>query len=489
MQMSSAVRIPRISSAFRPFIGGFAPLCAVLVSGAAIAFAPCGLGFRPLAGFGPLAELAPSAAQERWLAIEGGTVFDGTGAIHENATVLVRDDRIEKIGRAGEVEVPSSAERLDATGKFLAPGFVDLHFHYSPGAHASIDGSGADSSPGLPLLFLANGVTTLREMGIWIEDNERWLSEVRDLGLPTPRLLYSGPILDGTRPAYPTLSRVLLDEMDARAVANELMDQGATSLKVYFRLPASLAGAVIEEADRRNVPVHGHLEIVSPGDAIRLGLDGIEHTRSVGQALVSPKEAEAYRQAVLLESAHRSEGGYELWAGLDPHGPRGEELIRLMLERQVNLDGTLAVFEPPMDSEEPGVEVRWAGMRTMAAFTVRYAKAGGSVTMGSHGLVANAPPGLAFQRELETHVEAGMTPAEALLAATRVGAEALRLPDRGTLVHGNLADIVLFDASPLDDIANARLVHAVVLGGQVLDRDRLIAAAGDLQAREASGSR
>ena len=422
-----------------------------------------------------LAIVAPLGAQDRWLAIEGGTVFDGTGAVHENATVLVRGERVERIGPAGQVEIPTGAERIDATGKFLTPGFVDLHFHYSPGPHASIDGTGTDANPELPLLFLANGVTTQREMGQWISDNEDWLASVRAQGLPTPRLLYSGPILDGRDTAYPTISRVLLDEMDARLAANELMDAGATSLKVYFRLSVSQVAAIIEEADRRNVPVHGHLEIVDPTAAIRLGLDGIEHTRSVGRALVPPREAEEFRQAVLRESIHRGEGGLALWAALDPGGPRADALIALMLERDVNLDGTLAVFEPEFSEEDR--EVQWAAMRNMAAFTVRYAHAGGPVTMGSHGLVANAPPGLAYQREMETHVEAGMTPAETLIAATRAGAEALRLTDRGTLAHGKLADIVLFDASPLEDITNARRVHAVILGGQLLDRDRLLATA------------
>ena len=424
--------------------------------------------------------VSPGESQERWLAIEGGTVFDGTGAIHEEATVLIRGDRIETIGPVGQVDIPAGAERLDATGKFLTPGFVDLHFHYSPSESGTIDGSGTDASPELPLLFLANGVTTLREMGLWIEDNELWLADIRARGLPTPHLLYSGPILDGTNTAYPSISRVLLDEMDARRVTNELIDQGATSLKVYFRLPLNLIRAVVEEADRRNVPVFAHLEIVDARDAIRVGIDGIEHTRSVGPSLVSPKEGEAYRQGVLLESMHRAPnvGSGPLWAGLDPSGARADALIELMLERQVALGATLAVSEPAFDEE--GVEEQWAGMRNMATFTVRYAQAGGPVTMGSHGVVANAPAGLAYQRELEAHVEAGMTPSEVLQAATRVGAEALRLGDRGTLTHGKLADLVLFDADPLEDISNTRRVHAVVLSGEVLDRDRLLASAQQL---------
>ena len=424
--------------------------------------------------------VSPVESQERWLAIEGGTVFDGTGAIHEEATVLIRGDRIETIGPTGQVDIPAGAERLDATGKFLTPGFVDLHFHYSPSESGTIDGSGTDASPELPLIFLANGVTTLREMGLWIEDNELWLADIRARGLPTPHLFYSGPILDGTNPAYPSISRVLLDEMDARRVTNELIDQGATSLKIYFRLPLNLIRAVVEEADRRNVPVFAHLEIVDARDAIRVGIDGIEHTRSVGPSLVSPKEGEAYRQGVLLESMHRAPnvGSGPLWAGLDPSGARADALIELMLERQVALDATLAVFEPAFDEE--GAEQTWAMVQNMATFTVRYAQAGGPVTMGSHGVVANAPAGLAYQRELEAHVEAGMTPSEVLQAATRVGAEALRLGDRGTLTHGKLADLVLFDADPLEDISNTRRVHAVILSGEVLDRDRLLASAQQL---------
>lgn len=404
----------------------------------------------------------PAAAQEPWLAIEGGTVFDGTGALHRNTTILIRGQRIEQVGRADQVGVPAGARRLDARGKFILPGFVDLHFHYDP-----------RTSPWLPLHFLAHGVTTLREMGNWIEDNQQWLADTRAQGLPTPRLLYTGPILDGTHPAYPDGSFVLLDAMDARRVTNQLIDQGATSLKVYFRLPLTLMKAVIEEADRRNVPVHGHLEIVDPRNAIPLGLDGIEHTTSLGRALLPAKESEAYRQAVLTDNAARGPGRYRVWAKIDPAGARAAALIRLMLQHGVNLDATLAVFEPPRGVT--GNDDRWQAVRNMAAFTVRYHRAGGSVTIGSHGVVANAAPGFAFHRELEAHVEAGMSPAEALQAATRVGAAALRLDDRGVLAPGKLADIVILDADPLQNISNVTPVHAVILGGNILDRTALLA--------------
>ena len=114
----------------------------------------------------------PAAAQDGWLAIEGGTVFDGTGTVHRDAVILVRGDKIEKVGPASEVRIPAQAKRFDARGKFIQPGYVDLHFHYTP-----------LRSPRLPLMFLANGATTLREMGGWIDDNKKWLADTRAQGL------------------------------------------------------------------------------------------------------------------------------------------------------------------------------------------------------------------------------------------------------------------------------------------------------------------
>ncbi len=403
-----------------------------------------------------------AAIQEEWLAVEGGTVFDGTGAIHETATILIFGRQIKEIGPASEVRVPADARRLDARGKFILPGFVDLHFHYDP-----------RTSPWLPLHFLAQGVTTQREMGNWIEDNQQWLADMRSQGLPTPRLLYSGPLLDGTNPAYPDQSLVLLDEMDARRTTNRLIDKGATSLKVYFRLPLTLMKAVIEEADRRNIPVHGHLEIVDARDAIALGLDGIEHTTTLGRALLPPKESEAFRQEVLKDNSARSPGRFRVWAKVDPNGEAAADLIELMLRNEVNLDATLATFEPARGVE--GNEQEWKAIENLAEFTVRYQRAGGSVSIGSHGTADNAAPGFAFHRELEMHVEAGMSTAAALEAATSVGAEALRLDDRGILSAGRLADLIILDADPLQEISNITRVQTVILGGNILDRRALLA--------------
>ena len=403
-----------------------------------------------------------ASAEEGWLAIEGGTVFDGTGAVHRNAVVLVRGDRIEAVGPVGKVRIPNGTERIDARGKFVLPGFVDLHFHYSP-----------QRGGYLPFYFLARGVTTLRDMGNWIADIKAWEKEYLAKGLTLPRLPYSGPHIDGTHPAYPNDALVSLDEMDARRAVNWLVDNGATSIKIYFRLPLSYMKAAIEEADKRGVPAHGHLEVVDPRDAMEVGLDGFEHVTSVGRALLSPKESQKFRQGILADNNYRREGRYKVWAKVDPEGERATELIRLMLKHGAVLDATIAIFEPLKG--EKGNEEKWKAVRNMAAFTVRYQKEGGPVSIGSHGSVDNAEAGWAYHRELEAHVEAGMSPSDALQAATRVGAEALRFPDRGVLAPGKLADITILDADPLENISNTRKVNTVILGGKVLDREELLA--------------
>ena len=402
------------------------------------------------------------AVAEETLAVVGGTVFDALGNVHDEGVVLVRGERIEAVGEAGEVTIPGDARRVDASGGFVMPGFVDLHFHYDP-----------EGSPWLPSLFLANGVTTQREMGNWIEENVAWLERTRESGLPVPRLLYSGPLLDGPRPAYPQGSLTLLDEMDARRVVRDLLEKGATSLKVYFRLPLSLGALVIEEGHAAGVPVHAHTEMVDIRELIRLGLDGIEHTTSVGQSLIDPFEAEQYRQAIYAESGARGPGRYEMWKSIDPTGQAARDLIDLMIDHEVNLDATLAVFEPRRGRQDR--QDRWRAVENMAAFTVAYHRAGGSVSIGSHGVVSNAAEGFAFQREMEAHVEAGMSEEDVLVAATVVGARALGLEDRGTLEAGKLADVLVLDGDPREDFSRVSQVRTVILGGEILDRAALLA--------------
>ena len=394
------------------------------------------------------------------IVLAGGTLFDGTGGpAVRDAVVVIRGDRIVEVGTRGQVAVPVGARVLSAAGRTILPGFIDLHFHFSP-----------RRNPWRPVEFLLNGVTTVRDMGNWIEHDRETLKKLRAAGLPLPRFLMSGPLLDGPDPAHPEEAIVLLDRLDAEREANRLIDAGASSLKVYFRLPLSLMKTVLEVAHRRGVHVTGHLEIVDAREAVKLGLDGIEHATSVGLALLPPPEAERYRQAVLKDNAARHKGRHQIWEQVDVSSPQARELIRFLVARKVYLDPTIAVFEAPRSSVGRGQP---RSVRNMAAFAVAFQRAGGRLVVGSHGSVPNAETGFAFHRELEIYVEAGLSPAEALVAATRAGAEALRLKDVGTIRPGKVADIVVVGGDPLVDIRHTRKIEMVIREGVVLDRVRV----------------
>jgi imidazolonepropionase-like amidohydrolase len=212
--------------------------------------------------------------------------------------------------------------------------------------------------------------------------------------------------------------------------------------------------------------VTSHLEIVDAADAIRAGVDGIEHVTSLGTALLPRREAEKYRQAVIADNKARNEGRYAVWSSVDLDSPRVRPLLDLMMERGTFLSPTLAVFERRTgDKNVTDVHVR--GFEKMLAFVGKARKAGVKVVVGSHSSVPHAESGWAYQREMELLVEGGMKPMEALVAATSENARFFRVIDRlGTVETGKLADLVLIDGDPLQDIRLMRRVKRVMLNGR-----------------------
>jgi len=324
--------------------------------------------------------------------------------------------------------------------------------------------------------FLANGVTSVRDPGAWMEYFEPLKQWQQENHIPGPRLFLCGPHLDGPGPAYPKDAVVILSPDEARLQTRRQIEQGASAIKVYFRLPLNCIRAVTEEAHRLKVPVTAHLEIVDPIDAIEAGLDGIEHITSLGLALVPAMQGEKYRQAVLKDNSARQLGRYQMWASIDTQGSAAKHLLEFLAARKTFIDPNLAVFERrPGDSGEQ-MDVQARGWENMKRFTGLIHQAGGRIVVGSHSQVPHAEFGFAYQRELELLVEAGLTPLEVLVAATKTGAECLgRSEDFGTLEAGKLADVIAVEGNPLDDISVTRQVSLVMVNGIVMERARLIA--------------
>jgi len=383
------------------------------------------------------------------IAIVGASLIDGRGGpVVPDSVVVVRGERIVAVGKQGEVKIPSGAEVIDAKGLTLLPGLIDAHFH--------IDGDDA-----LPALYLSHGVTSLRDPGQWIEAYDA----ARRASTPVPRLFLCGPHLDSPPPAYPADSFIVRDAEETRLAVNRFVDNGASAIKVYYRLPLALIKTAIETAHARGVPVMGHLEIVDARDAIRAGIDGIEHATSFGTALLPLREAEKYRQSVLADNNARREGRYQVWNAINLNTPEAESLFKLIVDHGVFVSPTLAVFEKQNgDKDTTNMHVR--AFKQMEAFVGLASKAGAKIVVGSHSDVPHAKRGWAYQRELELLVESGLTPMQALVAGTMENARYFRIADRlGSVELGKLADIILVAGDPLKNISNMRHIKRVMLNG------------------------
>ncbi len=410
-----------------------------------------------------LSAAAARSGQTRALVLDNVRVIDGTGAAPiERGRVVIEGDRIARVGPADAVPIPADADRVDLSGGTMLPGLIDLHFHI-------------ENDPKLALRQLSNGITTFRDPGQWEEKFDGLRRMIAAEQLPGPRIFTAGPHIDGERPAYPADAVVARDPEEARRLAERAIQQGASALKIYFRLPLASAKAVIEVCEARRVPCTAHLEVLDARELLASGLHGLEHVTSLGMSLLPRMEAEAYRQAVLADNDARRDGRYKLFAGADLDGPQARALYAMLRARRPWLDATLAVFErradhPPADTKPELVPVMVAGFAKMKQLTRRAGLEGARLVMGGHSTVPFAARGEAPWRELELLVESGLPPLEAITAATGTAAAFLYRADQlGTLRPGLQADLVILRGDPLRDISAIRTVERVMVGGRWID--------------------
>lgn len=402
-------------------------------------------------------------AAARPVVLDNVRLIDGAGgAPIENARVVIANGRISAVGPSATTAAPSTAERIDLSGKTIIPGLIDLHFHI-------------ENDPKLALRQLTHGVTAFRDPGQWNEKFVELRKMIATDGLPGPRIFTTGPHIDGENPAYPADSVVARDAEEARRHAETSVAQGATALKIYFRLPMAGARAVIDVCNARKIPCTAHLEILDAGELIAAGLHGVEHITSFGISLVPRLKGEAYRQAVLRSNDARRDGRYRLFADADLDGSEAKALYAVLRQKRPWVDATLAVFERRADRPAEGTspemaKIMPAGFAKMKQFTARVAREGARVVMGGHTEVPFAGRGEAPWRELELLVESGLTPLEAIAAATSTAAGFLyRERELGVLRAGFQADLVVLRDNPAAAISAVRTVERVMVGGLWVD--------------------
>jgi imidazolonepropionase-like amidohydrolase len=415
-----------------------------------------------------VAALSSTALQNdkpRTLVLDNTRIIDGTGAAAiDNGRIVIDGDRITRVGPAADVNAPAGADRIDLTGRTIIPGLIDLHFHI-------------ERDPKMALRQLHNGITAFRDPGQWNEQFEELRRMIAADNLLGPRIFTTGPHIDGENPAYPADSVVARDPEEARRHAERSVKEGATAIKIYFRLPFASAKAVIDVCEARKIPCTAHLELLDARELIAAGLHGVEHITSFGTSLMPRAQAELYRQAVLKNNDARRNGRYALFANADLDGPEARALYAVLRDRKPFVDATLAVFErrdgvPPAKSETDGTPFV-QGFAKMKQLTRRVATEGARTVMGGHTEVPFAGRGEAPWREMELLVDSGFTPLEAIAAATGTAAAFLyRSDELGALRPGLQADLVVLRDDPLRAITAIRSVERVMVRGRWVDRAR-----------------
>ncbi|CAN5756917.1 amidohydrolase family protein [soil metagenome] len=426
-----------------------------------------------------------AAKSEQVIALVGGTVIDGNGgAPLQDAVLVIKGNKIAKVGSLTKTRYPKTARVIDLTGKYILPGLIDMHVHY----HAWMGE-----------LFLAHGVTTVKDLGNVVEWISAVSADVEQGKMRGPRIFYVGNGLDAPPPARETHVGVDTPEMARRAV-KLLHSMGVSAIKVREKATPELLKAIIEEAHRLGIPVTGHVRRTDAREAAQAGIDGLEHASGIVQAIGNrPKEPEPGQDAFqnLLPDL-------KALAQIEPAS--AAELVKLLANKNVALIPSMAGWWR-MGTERRDAFARedaeyaknqlltyvpddvrntWAssaiynlknaddlaqiklGLKKLQNLLMRHYKAGGKVLAASDTF--NFVPGLSLQRELILMVDAGFSPMQAIMMGTRDNAQFLgRAGELGTIAPGKWADIVVLSANPLDDILNIGRVSMVIKNGQVMD--------------------
>lgn len=414
---------------------------------------------------------APVGAQEATLVVENGRVIVGDGTVLERGTVVVAGDRILSVTEE-PVEAPE-ARRIDASGKTVLPGLIDAHVHLTigPGIRdsASLEAFLAERMPGILKGFLRHGVTTVRSTG----DYWPWIGRLRDRvaagDIAGPRILAAGPVLtaEGAHPAVTVcgadntfcrtrLVRELETPAEAREAVRGLAAEGVDFVKLVsdsllapVQISGELVAAIVDQAHREGREAVGHVaEAGFMESAAESGIDGFVHPtlNAIGEA-------------------------------------RARELASVLVEHETPITTTLSAAlvygGGPVTEVLEAVSQGRKGLEAQSREIALLAGEGVPIVVGTDwcpcgpGVADDPDPavraGAVTVTEMEMLTWGGLSEEAILAAATREAAAALGLSsDLGTLERSKLADLIVVDGNPLEDLSALRSVEVVVKGGEVV---------------------
>ncbi len=440
--------------------------------------------------------MLPSRSSAQATAITDVTVIDAVKGLRSSQTVIFQGDQITAVQPVGQEF--SANQVINGSGKFLIPGLWDFH------VHLSYDDRLTQAMPGL---FLSWGITSVRDTGGLINKIVPIVEAMRAEDAVAPRVFFAGPLLDGNDVVYdgngrPEIGISVPTPEQARATVRELANLGVNFIKVYEMTSPEVFAALVETARALDLPIDSHVPLSMRASEAGPFVDSIEHLRNIEMDCAGNSAELLSKRIELLQN---------------PDGIPGAELRSLLhnLQRlpavanydQSVCDRTIAALAdtmmvptlrlnsitaaPPYLKEDwdealarvpDAVQQEWsAQVATSRAagggatpfaewslfLTRRMHEAGVPIGAGTDTPINISIPGYSLHSELEMLVRAGLSPLEALGAATLKPAEYFSLDAiLGSIEVGKRADMVLLDANPLDDIRNTKRISLVISKGR-----------------------
>lgn len=421
---------------------------------------------------------------EHPIAFEHVRLFDSEqAAMREDVTVVVEGQKISKVGASASVEIPKNAERIDGKGKTLLPGMFDMHAHAQP-----LDG----------ILNIASGVTTVRDMGNDIDDLARLETQWQNGTTIGPRVWKSG-FIDGPGPFQAPTGIYASTPEEAKAAVDKYADLGFIQIKLYSSLKPELVPGIVKEAHARGLRVSGHVPNgMIASQFVEDGADELQHINFIFLNFFAGKVKDTRTPERFTAVGANA-------AKLDLDSKEVKDFLELLKVHHTTVDVTLATFEGMFTARPGKVSPDFATvLDRLPAQVQRVAYTGGlPVTAETDQLYkdsyaamlkmtrkmyaagipilagTDALAGITLHRELELEVKAGVPALKALQIATWNSAKLLKQEkDLGSIAPGKLADLVLVDGNPAEDISSVRRCRIVTKGGTMYKSDAAYAAVG-----------
>ena len=446
----------------------------------------------------PLAMVAQPSSKP--LVITHASVIEVTdGTVRSDQTIVITGDRIQALGKFSDIKAPKDATTFDATGKYIMPGLWDSHVH--------------TRYQGIPFLslFILNGVTSVRDAaGPWthLEQIKEWKHEIARGKLLGPRIVAAGPLLDGPNSRWTHGVSVNSPE-EARQAVRDVKAKGGDFVKVYDLLSRDSYFAIVDESRKVGLSFFGHTPFaISASEASDAGQSTIEHLTGILLAC-STREDELRRDLVAGKRVPDS-------VLLDTFSEaKASALFARFAKNNTVQDPTLSLYWTDIAArrKDPGIvsgerleyipasyREQWAAapangedVATRQRVFEKYKQIVAGLLKAQVGIIAGTDtlkpylvPGFSLQDELEVLAQAGLTPLKVLQAATVNPARRFNIKDLGTIEQGKIADLLVLDSNPIEEIRNTRKIFAVIAGGRLVDKPALNQLAQETKASVAS---